>query len=44
MPTSGERIVVRTGASNRGLCTINEVPEIIIVTGEIDRAGGFLAR
>jgi len=43
MPTSGERIIVRTGASNRGLCTINEVPEIII-TGEIGWAGGFLAR
>jgi hypothetical protein len=43
MTTSGKRIIIRTGASNRGLCTINEVPEII-VTGEIDRAGGFLAR
>ncbi|HEX9073762.1 MAG TPA: hypothetical protein VF852_17655 [Pseudolabrys sp.] len=43
MTTSGKRIIVRTGASNRGLCTINEVPEII-VRGEIDRAGGFLAR
>jgi len=43
MPTSGARIIVRTGASNRGLCTINEGPEIII-TGEIDWAGGFLAR